>query len=581
MRKAYSLLLLIAITSLTAWAQIPANYYDAAKGKKGAELKTAMFRIIHEHHEVGYDGLFDVYEDSDIRPDGKIWDMYSNTTSFDIGDHSSYKKEGDCYNREHSVPQSWFNRKKTERCDAFHVIPTDGYVNNRRSNYPYGETTRATYLSNNGFSKVGPCSAAGYSGTIFEPNDMYKGDLARIYFYMATCYEDSAYMWSGGAFGGNKYTRFETWTWNLLHEWARNDAVSQKEIDRNNAVHKHQLNRNPFVDVPGLEEYIWGDKTNIAFDPEDFGVGGGDERPVPAAPTFSVPSGTVDAGTEVDIECATEGAHILVALNNGVEEDFGEFTTITITETTHVTARSELDGVRSEFVTADYKVRQDGGTGTDIDPTEDSNLFLRVNDADQLEAGRKYLVVCEKTGSSSAADQVALSEQGTDIRMWAEVYAENGTITTETGGAHPHKLTLGGQSGAWTLYDAEEKQYLALNTNGNKLNVLTDTESDNAKWDISVTSSGTTITSLAYPARSIQFNSSAPRFACYTGSQKPVVLYVMDRATGVSELPVKGTWPEQQTEVFDLQGRRMRPEHVGPRNSDRGIYIQNGRIIVK
>ena len=163
------------------------------------------------------------------------------------------------------MPQSWFNRKKTERCDAFHVIPTDGYVNNRRSNYPYGETTRATYLSNNGFSKVGPCSAAGYSGTIFEPNDMYKGDLARIYFYMATCYEDSAYMWSGGAFGGNKYTSFETWTWNLLHEWARNDAVSQKEIDRNNAVHKHQLNRNPFVDFPGLEEYIWGDKTNIAF----------------------------------------------------------------------------------------------------------------------------------------------------------------------------------------------------------------------------------------------------------------------------------------------------------------------------
>ena len=82
MRKAYSLLLLIAITSLTAWAQIPANYYDAAKGKKGAELKTAMFRIIHKHHEVGYDGLFDVYEDSDIRPDGKIWDMYSNVTKY-------------------------------------------------------------------------------------------------------------------------------------------------------------------------------------------------------------------------------------------------------------------------------------------------------------------------------------------------------------------------------------------------------------------------------------------------------------------------------------------------------------------
>lgn len=580
MNKRYFILIGFILSVIFCQAQIPADYYSSAVGKKGAELKTAMFKIIHKHHEVGYDGLFDVYKDSDLRPDGKIWDMYSDKTNYDIGDHNgSYSKEGDMYNREHSVPQSWFSKKKTERCDAFHVIPTDGYVNNRRGNVPYGETTRATYSSNNGFSKLGPCSAEGYSGTVFEPNDMYKGDFARIYFYMATCYQDSAYMWSGGAFGGTKYTSFETWTWNLLHKWSKNDPVSEKEINRNNAVYKHQLNRNPFVDFPGLEDYIWGDKTNIAFDPADFGYDPGtDPRPVPAAPTFSVPSGTVEEGTEVDIECATEGAHILVTLNNGTEEDCGQFTTITITETTHIVARSELDGVRSEFVTADYKVRQGG-----IDPgdEEDSNLFLRVTEDSQLEEGRKYLIVCENTSSKNGPEQVALSEQSVDIRSWAEVYAEGGSITTETGGAHPHTLTLGGRSGAWTFYDSEEKVYLALTTNGNKLNALTDADSENAKWTISITSSGTSINNVAYPSRSIQFNSSSPRFACYTGGQRPVVLYVMDRTTGFSELPVKGTWPEQQTEVFDLQGRRLHPASIGPRNSDRGVYIQNGKLIVK
>ena len=128
---------------------------------------------------------------ADRRADGKVWDIYSCTTNFSFSDNvGGYKREGDMYNREHTIPQSWFNEASPMKADIVHVIPTDGYVKNRRSSFPFGETNSPTYTSNKGFSKVGPSCTEGYSGTVFEPNDEYKGDIARIYFYMATCYED-------------------------------------------------------------------------------------------------------------------------------------------------------------------------------------------------------------------------------------------------------------------------------------------------------------------------------------------------------------------------------------------------------
>ena len=41
--------------------------------------------------------------------------------------------------------------------------------------------------------------------------------------------------------------------------------VSEREINRNNAVAKLQNCRNPFIDYPDLANYIWGDKQDVAF----------------------------------------------------------------------------------------------------------------------------------------------------------------------------------------------------------------------------------------------------------------------------------------------------------------------------
>lgn len=279
--------------ALSAMAQGPNNsgtYYQNANGKKGADLKTAMFNIIKNPTVVSYKGLIDAYKKTDTRPDGCVRDWYSNTTNYrhDTDKAGNYKKEGDVYNREHSVPQSWFSEASPMKSDIVHVFPTDGYVNGRRSNYPFGEVSKITYQSNNGYSKLGSSKIAGYSGTVFEPNDEVKGDIARIYFYMATCYEDKITNWSGESIqGSSKYQPYTQWTFDMLMRWSKQDPVDEVEIARNNAVWNVQKNRNPFVDYPGLEEYVWGSKKTDAFSYDNYndsGVTEGISTPTTVSP---------------------------------------------------------------------------------------------------------------------------------------------------------------------------------------------------------------------------------------------------------------------------------------------------------
>lgn len=270
-----ALVLALQCVTLTAFAQGPNNtgtYYASADGLKGKALKTAMYKIVSSHTQLSYDDLWTAFKTTDKRADGKVWDMYSNSTNFTFGTDQagSYKKEGDVYNREHSFPKSWFGGKVMPMyTDLVHLVPTDGYVNNRRNNYPFGETEGDKYKSNNNFSKLGTCTYPGYTGIVFEPNDEYKGDFARIYFYMATAYEDKIANWNNNDFtpiaNHDSYKPYKDWQQNMLMKWSKNDPVSEKETNRNAGIYTEQNNRNPFVDYPGLEEYIWGSMTDVAF----------------------------------------------------------------------------------------------------------------------------------------------------------------------------------------------------------------------------------------------------------------------------------------------------------------------------
>lgn len=280
-------LALLAISS-NSFAQGGPNgsgeYYKPADGKKGAALKTALCGIIYNRTERGsaddvYKMLWNDFKTTDVRSDGKVWDMYSNITNFTFGtdqDSGNHSYEGKAYNREHSFPKSWFGGKVMPMyADLFHLYPTDGKVNENRGDLPFGETNGSNKNSANDFSKIGVCTYPGYTGTVFEPNDIYKGDFARTYFYMVTCYEEKLPDWvnKGNANITINSSGLVTWQLEMLMKWSKNDPVSaDKETPRNIAVYGIQGNRNPFIDYPGLEEYIWGSLTDVAFSYNDYQV---------------------------------------------------------------------------------------------------------------------------------------------------------------------------------------------------------------------------------------------------------------------------------------------------------------------
>lgn len=268
MKRQCALFLIWTVFSVVLFAQPKPGYYDSAVGKSEAALKTALYNIVKGHTQLSYTpGLWDAYETTDINPEtGKIWDMYSTCAwVYETKQCGNYKVVCDCYNREHSIPQSWFNEKSPMKSDAFHVYPTDGKVNGQRSNYPYGECSNGVSESGKSLGRLGTSTFPGYSGIVFEPVDEYKGDFARTYFYFATRYEDIMTSIGGESFNKTVYPSFSTWSLNLFLKWHRQDPVSQKETDRNNAVEKLQKNRNPFIDYPELVEYIWGNKKGEAW----------------------------------------------------------------------------------------------------------------------------------------------------------------------------------------------------------------------------------------------------------------------------------------------------------------------------
>lgn len=249
---------------VTGVAAIPDHYYDAVDAKKNPDaILTALCAIIDDHTVISYAGLEPYYEQTDFYND-TLWDMYSTCTFY--MSHANVPQSAVCdgWNKEHLVCQSWLGSGPMVS-DLFNVYPTDARINNLRSNYPYGVVGG----SFNGFSKdpqhhglgkLGTSTTANI-GTVYEPDDNYKGDFARSFFYMVARYRSNTLNSGNGAkmFSANP-TNLTAYSLSFLLTWHRQDPVSQKEIDRNQAVYGIQHNRNPFIDYPELAEYIWGNR---------------------------------------------------------------------------------------------------------------------------------------------------------------------------------------------------------------------------------------------------------------------------------------------------------------------------------
>ena len=558
MKKRLLLQTALMLLVTCGWAQGPndsGTYYKNADGKTGEALRTAMWNIVKLPNKppLSYADLYTAYEQTDTRADGYVRDWYSIETKYRHGvdNKGNYSKEGDMYNREHTVPQSWFSEQAPMKSDIIHVVPTDGYVNNRRSNYPFAEVSNVTYRSGIseqmkkvGYCKLGSCKTEGYSGTVFEPNDEIKGDLARIYFYMATGYKDKIGNWSGGIFTSDGLVG---WTLDLMMRWSKEDPVDDIEVARNNAVKATQGNRNPFVDYPGLEDYIWGDKIDVAFSYDNYA--GGEQNYV-ARPVISPDAGTYYESVEVSISCATEGASIYYTLNG---EDASEQSTLytepfTISElgTYTVKAVAIFDGERSAQAEASYTI-----TETPVDPPIDP---------------------------------------GDDTPVDCEIAMGNGLFGTDYSGVVDNKTTddfSGTQDGVTVFYSLGEGNQRYVNDNQIRLyagNTLTVKVEKGTLTEIEVVNKNTD--------KQLEASTGSVNGYTWTGDAAEVVFNVNSGSKNlqVSGLKIKVNVPQEQNPdgidfvqtttkldgqrvIYDLSGRRVT-------NPTRGIYIVDGRKVV-
>ena len=645
-----SALLLLAISGRLT-AQIPNGYYNNANGKTGDELKTALHDIIAGHITQSYDNLWTAFWSTDNKGDGTVWDMYSDgadyTYNYSNGTDQcgSYENEGDCYNREHSWPESWFGSQNTPRTDLHHIFPTDGFVNSKRSNHPFGEVNTVSWTSQNG-SKLGTCkSSLGYNGTVFEPIDEYKGDFARALFYMSVRYYGEDDGW--GTSGMTNKSEILPWALQMLLNWSDNDPVSQKEIDRNNVIYSdYQHNRNPFVDHPEYARMIW--------DSNWHGSTGGYEK---VTSTDAITDGdylivcensnvafngsltTLDAaGNKIDVTISgnviesnaeTDAAAFTITAKTGgysIKSASGLYigntsndnalktsqtdtytNTISITDgnadivcsSSHLRYNAEnnqnrfryyksssytgqqaiqlykkiavysinLASVENGSISADAEVAVEGTTitltatpnaGYELDhwtvtasdgsfvPVTNNQFVMPasnvtvsavfvaafspqyhlVTNANQLIAGRTYLIVNTEFGKALGKTQNTNNRSAADVTISSNVISDLRDAC---------ELVLGGQNGAWTFFDANwgnNGGYLyAASSSSNYLKTQA-TINDNGKWSIEIANNGVaTIKAQGNNTRNwLRYNKESTLFSCYASGQQDVCLFIRSEA---------------------------------------------------
>jgi endonuclease I len=441
MKKIYSLLFLLYFA--IGIAQIPSGYYTTATGT-GYTLKTQLYNIIKGHTDNGYAGLYTTYQSSDIdnfyENDGTILDMYSekpsttdpyNYTSGSTQRCGTYSVEGDCYNREHIIPQSVFNSAAPMVSDAHFITPTDGKVNGQRSNYPHGTVGTATWTSLNG-SKLGSSSVSGYSGTVFEPINEFKGDIARMYFYFATRYENTVSGYSYAMFNGTSNQVFTTAFLNLLLTWNAQDPVSAREIARNNAIYTRQNNRNPYIDHPEYVQAIWGGTTSTS------------DTQAPTTPANLVATTTATSVT-LNWTASTDNVAVTgynVYMNNTLKTTVTS-STATITGLTastaysfYVNAKDAAGNTSASSNTVSATTNSSGGTATEL-------LFSEYIEGS---SNNKALEIANMTGAAVNLSVYTIKKQTNGAGAWSTGLALSGTLNSGS------KFTIVNSSIASTCY---------------------------------------------------------------------------------------------------------------------------------
>lgn len=506
MRHTVIIIGLLLSISFAFAEKMPDGYYNSANGTKDAELKGTLKSIIRDHTAIPYgDDTWEVFYYSDQDENGYCMDMYCDTW-YKFGAPGSAVTG--C-NIEHSFAKSWWGGAKNDAYkDCYHLNPSNSTANSARSNYPLGVPEKD--IKTSGSLKIGlrHHEALNTDHYVFEPKDEYKGDFARAYFYMATCYGkdkngnidnvctayngwrlDNKDVGSKFAMQNDNYLEFQPWEQEVLITWHRQDPVSVKEIKRQDAVSNFQHNRNPFIDYPFLAEYIWGEYAGQVLDlsqlmgsfedefvpGESNGLRDGSITPTPKKKygvTWSV------CGEVMLVDSIVENKRV-TALPDEPESCSAEsnvfkgWTTATIQGTSDeapevlYTVASDIPAIQSDITLYAVFAHQETIDNGSV-PTETSFTFTQtVESVTQdgvtvafAQAGGSNPPKYYDTGSAIrcyAKNTITVTAQGITSIVFTfgsgdgsnTITADNGTFTTNTwtGAADKVVFTIGGTSG--------------------------------------------------------------------------------------------------------------------------------------
>lgn len=673
---------MMLLFATTAIAQ--AEYYTSIDGTKGgAALKTALYNLIKNHQQISYGsgtsstwGAF--YTTDAVIENGqrRVLDMYSNEKRY-FGSKGSAVSG---MNIEHSVAKSWWGGGKNNAyCDLHHLNPSDQNANSRKSNYPLGELTSVSW--DNGVTFVGKANIDGSSQNAYEPCDEYKGDFARTFMYMFTCYQDLTWEYTWMNYENSTYPTLKPWAVELLLKWHKQDPVSEKEVNRNNAVHAVQGNRNPYIDYPQLADYVWGDSINYTFhlngDVED---GTGNDKPETDIPDgydlklfedfeeapyqfkpiecdfpwhFEYQCGEVTSYDDNDVANDAESWLVSDPMdftkdNNAkitfdyviryctadkvkdynqllISRDFTgniadatweviDFNAVqntsdwTKTSTGEIAIPDTYMGDKSVVIAFKYigtsvqagtfevdnvKViaaegTNDGNTGNEGNGDEDDEnedtignggnftdgSFTLVTDAALLTAGDSIVIAYENFAMGASAG---------NYRYKTDITVSNGRITYFAEDVQKIVIENGvvEETFAFNVGDG----YLAASSSSSNHVKTVETIDANGSWRITIEGEAlAVITAQGDKTRNIlQYNTSSPRFSCYTGTQKSVNVYAKSPVTtGIGSI---ATESDNVVDVYSLAGvciRRQVEAEKALEGLAKGIYIVGSRkILVK
>ena len=533
MKKTILLIISLVAFGMDCHAQYKEGYYDAMNGKKKEALKAAVKTCVASHTRLEYYPLPNNWRYTDTYPElynGSVrwWEMYSDNIYLITANQSPTSSfSANKMQREHSVPKSWWKKNNDVEytpayTDLMNLLPSDGTANQAKSNYPFGEVEEVRATFDNGCTKVGVPAAGqgGGSALVFEPADEYKGDFARGIFYMACVYDDlpwvTTYIYN--MFQQNAWPTLKGWAYNTLLEWHRSDPVSQKEIDRNNAVESQQGNRNPFIDFPNLAEYIWGSSTDRTFYISDQGNA---QTPIPDASYIEQPAN----GEALDFgQCAVGGEQTVYLEIHGM-----------ITSTLSIS----LSG-------ADRSLFSLGATTVAPYQLNHTKTFLFPVSFSPTSTGRKTANLLLYDGGLQGSLKVELIGEGCDVPTLTRLTAYEATDVD--GSSYTANWSVAPEVVDYyvvtrTVYDADGMETETLESNVNSLKVI---RADNVMEAYSVQSSR--LGYLSEPSNTITV-------APYAGIFTPEAQYPFDLVADGDGFTLIGGIESVAVSVYDLSGR--------------------------